>query len=396
MLNKVIAQFTQEDIEHHRYGIGYEYDKLWGGKFPATTDQHLDEHEHEQLSVVAPRLRSLNLRIYQTLRTDAYRSVLSASLLLCDPGTFTTLVATREPDILASTYIFFDMPDFGIPEHGVGFYQQIFTLANEAVLLSIKVMRLHACYPFWTSKAYYGLVELRLTPRTADVPISEAHLCDILQASPGLRILEFALKIVDFLPEGTTIPVRLDCLEVLNIRMMNYRLVPNLLRMIDPGPRPLQFSLSSAPSEDDPRMLFNVPRFFSHANITMLYANDFNKDEVVGILGLCPHLQALAWDGYCPPDSPESYALISHAGIRSLFMIRCEVEIDIFSRWINLPALEKLVFYCCSFYRNNESDIRLGESQIQMELAGISPTINILGYNMPNPTENWELFDPDS
>ncbi|KEP45377.1 F-box-like domain protein, partial [Rhizoctonia solani 123E] len=184
------------------------------------------------VQVVAPRLRSLNLRIYQTLRTDAYRSVLSASLLLCDPGTFTTLVATREPDILASTYIFFDMPDFGIPEHGVGFYQQIFTLANEAVLLSIKVMRLHACYPFWTSKAYYGLVELRLTPRTADVPISEAHLCDILQASPGLRILEFALKIVDFLPEGTTIPVRLDCLEVLNIRMMNYRLVPNLLRMI--------------------------------------------------------------------------------------------------------------------------------------------------------------------
>ncbi|CAE6465594.1 hypothetical protein ACGC1H_002555 [Rhizoctonia solani] len=351
------------------------------------------------IRAVAPRIRSLNLRICQTLRTDAYRNVLSASLLHSAPGTFTTLIATREPDNLASTYIFFDMPDFGVPEHGVGFYQRIFTLANEAVLLSIKVMRLHACYPFWTSKAYYGLVELRLTPRTSDVPISEAHLCGILQASPGLRIFEFALKIVDFLPEGTTIPVQLDCLEALNIRMMNYQLVPNFLRMINPGSCPLQFSLPSAPI-GDPRVLFNrpnIPRaFFSHANITLLHANDFNKDEIVGILGLCPHLQTLAWDGYNLSDEPESDALISHPGIRSLLMIYCEVPIDLFSRWINLPSLEKLEFYRCSFYQDNESEIRLGESQIRMELPGISPTINILGYNVPNPTEEWELFDPDS
>ncbi|CAE6385521.1 unnamed protein product [Rhizoctonia solani] len=37
------CRFTWEDIEHHRYGIGYEFDKLWDGKFPTTTDQHLDE-----------------------------------------------------------------------------------------------------------------------------------------------------------------------------------------------------------------------------------------------------------------------------------------------------------------------------------------------------------------
>ncbi|KAG8688274.1 hypothetical protein FRC11_005748 [Ceratobasidium sp. 423] len=352
------------------------------------------------ITTIAPRIRSIDLRIYQTIRTDAYRNTLSACLSRCVPGTFKTLIATREPDELASTYVFFDVPDSGIPEHGVGFYQQMYTFANDAVLLSITTMRLHAFYPFWTSKAYYGLVELRLTQRTSDVPISEFYLRGILQASPNLRILEFALKIVDPLPEGSAGSIRLDDLEVLNISMMRYKFVQTFLRIITPGSRPLQISLSSAPNEGDPRMLFDEPNtlrtFFSHTNVTMLHANDFDKGEIIEILGICPHLQTLSWDGYDAPSEPESDELISHPRLQNLYMIQCEVELDVFPRWINLPMLENLVFYRCAFYQGDESEDRLDEGQIQMELPGIRPTISYVGHDMPNPMEDWELFDPNS
>ncbi|CAE6363359.1 unnamed protein product [Rhizoctonia solani] len=352
------------------------------------------------IEAVAPRIRSLDLRIFQTIRTDTYRNTLSACLTHCAPGTFTTLITTREPDSLASTYVFFDIPDLDISEHSVGFYQQMYTMANEAVLLSIKKMCLHAFYPFWTSKAYHGLVELRVTPRTSTVSISESHLRGILQASPSLRILEFALEIVLPLPEGSAAPVRLDHLEVLNIRLMKHTFIPTFLGTISPGPRPLQLSLSSAPNEDDHRLPLQtsaaIYTFFANTNVAVLHANDFNKDEVVGILKLCPHLQTLSWDGYNASSEPESDELVSHQRLQSLYMIQCEIELDVFPRWINLPTLKNLVFYRCAFYQDGESEDRIDEREVYIELPGANPAISFVGFNMPNPTEDWELFDPDS
>ncbi|KAF8753469.1 F-box-like [Rhizoctonia solani] len=352
------------------------------------------------VKAVAPHIRSLDLRIYQTIRTDTYRNTLSACLTYCVPGTFTTLTTTREPDSLASTFVFFDMPDSDMPEHGVGFYQQMYTVASEAVLLSIKKMCLHAFYPFWTSKAYYGLVELRLTPRTSAVSISEFHLRGILQASPDLRVLEFALEIVHSVPEGSLAPIRLNYLEVLNLRLMKHIFVPAFLGMIAPGSCPLQLSLSSAPNEDIPRLPLQTSSaiyvFFAHTNVALLHANDFDKDELVGILKLCPGLQTLSWDGYNASSEPESDELISHSKLQNLYMVQCEVELDVFPRWIDLPALENLIFYRCAFYQDGESEDRIDERDVNINLRGVEPAISFIGFNMPSPIEEWELFDSDS
>ncbi|KAH7341350.1 hypothetical protein B0J17DRAFT_714539 [Rhizoctonia solani] len=292
------------------------------------------------------------------------------------------------------------MPDSGIPEHGVGFYQQMFTLASEAVLISINTMRLHAFYPFWTSKAYHGLVELRLTQRISNVFISEAHLQGILQASPRLRIFEFGLRIVNSVPEGSVAPVRLDHLEVLNVHTMSYEFIPNFFQIVGPCSRPLHFSLSSTPNEDNPRLAFNSPsilrNFLSRTNITTVHANDFNKDEIVDILGLCPNLQVLAWDGYNTPAEPESSELISHPGLQSLFMIYCDVELNVFPRWINLPALKNMVFYRCTFYQDGEAEDRLDERSVRKELPGVNVNVTFVGGDAPNPIDGWELFDSDS
>jgi hypothetical protein len=310
------------------------------------------------------------------------------------------LITTREPDSLASTYVFFDIPNSETPEHGVGIYQQMHTTANETVLLSIKKMYLHAFYPFWTSKAYHGLIELRLTPRTSIVSISEYHFRGILQASPGLRILEFALEIVNALPEGSVPPIRLDYLEVLNIRLMKHIFVPTLFGAIVPGSHPLQLSLSSAPNEGDPRLPLHtssaIYNFFTRANVVVLHTNDFDKDEIVGILQLCPHLRTFSWEGYNASSEPESDELISHQRLQSLYMIQCEVELDVFPRWINLPALESLVFYRCAFYQDGESEDRIDERNVHLRLPGINPTMTFIEFNMPNPIEDWELFDSDS
>ncbi|KAH7333893.1 hypothetical protein B0J17DRAFT_770998 [Rhizoctonia solani] len=94
---------------------------------------------------------------------------------------------------------------------------------TDPVLEPLNVLRLKGAYPPWTSKAYYGLVELRLahsiTRSTAQTPlISKKHLQGILRASPALRVLQFSIGVAQLTPtDSHVIPVPLDHLEVLSV-----------------------------------------------------------------------------------------------------------------------------------------------------------------------------------
>lgn len=94
----------------------------------------------------------------------------------------------------------------------------------EALWLPIQVLHLRGIYPHWSSKAYYGLVELRLLDTNAEpiLTITEAHLLGILESSPQLRILHFSMELEQTFPKHASItPVYLGSLEVLDLSLMH-------------------------------------------------------------------------------------------------------------------------------------------------------------------------------
>ncbi|KDN42578.1 hypothetical protein RSAG8_06721, partial [Rhizoctonia solani AG-8 WAC10335] len=82
----------------------------------------------------------------------------------------------------------------------------------ENILLSIKSLSLDRIYPLWTSKAYHGLLDLRLNgPRETTFTITIQQFANSLAASPGLRVLHFGLE-VGF-SGGMPQPIHLEILK---------------------------------------------------------------------------------------------------------------------------------------------------------------------------------------
>ncbi|KEP47449.1 putative F-box-like domain protein, partial [Rhizoctonia solani 123E] len=94
----------------------------------------------------------------------------------------------------------------------------------ESILSHVSVLRLAGPYLRWNSRAYYGLVELRLAGREV---INESVLVGILRSSPGLRILQLGLRIDSLLSiDSQVTPVELRDLEVLIVRGVTCTLLP--------------------------------------------------------------------------------------------------------------------------------------------------------------------------
>ncbi|KAG8702562.1 hypothetical protein FRC11_011404, partial [Ceratobasidium sp. 423] len=113
---------------------------------------------------------------------------------------------------------------------------------------------LHSCglFSYWSSTAYNDLVDLHLIASSGDDwnIIPESDFCNILEASPKLRVLRFALLITqETAQSGPETPVHLEDLEVVGIA--TYRDSPEdpvlnpgvVLQLLAPGPKPLQLSI---------------------------------------------------------------------------------------------------------------------------------------------------------
>ncbi|KAL5632237.1 hypothetical protein ACGC1H_000289 [Rhizoctonia solani] len=128
-------------------------------------------------------------------------------------------------------------------------------------------------FPRWTSHAYHGLVDLRLfstsTRDESDNKITEAQLVRILEVSPRLRILHFELKITHR-PETRTAAsrVRLADLEVVRVGSAydDFTRIEHLLRLLEPGPKPLHLSIQcDAPETDTEFSTLETKAFFTRS-----------------------------------------------------------------------------------------------------------------------------------
>ncbi|EUC54416.1 hypothetical protein RSOL_047470, partial [Rhizoctonia solani AG-3 Rhs1AP] len=178
--------------------------------------------------------------------------------------------------------------------------------ALETLLFSVTNLELKGLYPRWASKAYHGLVELRLGVFNG-VSIPETDLRVILSSSPKLRHLDLGLKITSPSPRDLhDTPVLLEELETLVTGQRSLEELGSFLRLIRPGSRPLSIYLdksgkcSSHP--DIPRVPFDarILAFFARANVeTLGIAGTYNYSQVAELLGLVPRVRVLVLNGLC-------------------------------------------------------------------------------------------------
>ncbi|KAL5638823.1 hypothetical protein ACGC1H_003247 [Rhizoctonia solani] len=348
---------------------------------------------------LAPRIRSLDL---DTTWKEC-NLILSPFLPKCKPGVLKTLTTCHESPM----GIFFDAPTRnGLPAYSSSRYTDIKigdsateSVELDRVLASLTTLRLNGFYPFWTSQAYHGLIELRLL--RGDLPpenavISENHLTGILRASPALRILEFSLTIVEALPKDSSIsPISLEHLELLNVAQVAPNKLGALLRWVAPGLKPLQLVINLDSDRDVELWRSVVASFFARSQVSKIYTEQGNYETVFfKLLNLCPHLETLACSSiqssrlHVPEqDGP----FISHPTLETLLVLGGSVDTTCLRNVINVingsPALREILFRKCH-YMDGKSSSLLCDDHLQV-IAELGPRVKIIDYDL---TRDWEIF----
>ncbi|KAL5633787.1 hypothetical protein ACGC1H_005846 [Rhizoctonia solani] len=213
----------------------------------------------------------------------------------------------------------------------------------ESLLFSVSNLELKGLYPRWTSKAYHGLVELRLGAFNG-VSIPETDLRAILSSSPKLRHLDVGLKITRLSRDLDDSPVLLEELETLVIGQRGLEELGSFLRFIRPGSRPLSIYLdksgkcSSYP--DIPRVPFDarIQAFFARANVeTLGIAGTYNYAQVAELLGLVPRVHVLVLNGLCLGNvQVNACAAWSNAGVclGDVYLVRETTVASHFLVWL--------------------------------------------------------------
>ncbi|KDN48372.1 hypothetical protein RSAG8_02964, partial [Rhizoctonia solani AG-8 WAC10335] len=317
--------------------------------------------------------------------------ILSTFFKSCTPGKLTRLTLMAEDgDPLFITGN--DNPDGG---YQVG----LSTERLEDVLSHVSTLRLAKLYPQWSSRAYHGLVELRLTGMAAS--IAESKLTAMLQSSPDLRIFQFALTINDPLPANSQIaPIPLKNLEVLNLAKMDCTQIGPLLRWLAPGSKPLHLAVTHEyrPAQLGLQLMGqNSISFFSRACITRAYGRRLKFSHIMDLLDLSPNLQVLALKGTRFNELGwRIVKLIPERQLECLYMADCSVEMVAIRILINYPRLtiRTFSFYRCRFFLGNTPIPNDQEASQIEELTRNHPGVRFIIQDAgePNPIESWELF----
>lgn len=225
----------------------------------------------------------------------------------------------------------------------------------EDIWLSISALQLNGLYLPWASKAYHGLVELRL-PFFRSVSITEQQLVAILASSPGLRILEFGLQPAKSLPtHPSIIPVRLDHLERLIASPQRGRL--SFLRMLAPGSKPLQLSImnspNDAPSEVDWLTDVNLGGFFARSNVARLHVEGLcGHARAIKLLSLVPRdrLLILGVGNFIGESVGQFDSLEADICLDSFYMRSGSAQLDLLGRFIRRCRIQTLMVRQCTLY----------------------------------------------
>ncbi|CEL56530.1 hypothetical protein RSOLAG1IB_07879 [Rhizoctonia solani AG-1 IB] len=344
---------------------------------------------------LVPRMRSLNLEIIIDENVEDYevesptRNFCASILSVCFgpgcvPGTLTrfqlrvdTLVACLflegVGNVRHDDYLFLDVP----AQHLEDIWQHI------------TVLRLKALFPFWSSTAYSGLVELRLDGRSylGGTPISEHQFANILSSSPRLRVMIIDLPITPAItPYSPVLLADLDTL-VLQSRATRANSLEHIIRLLIPGPKPLHATIDckawSLVEEDN---VTETAKFFSRSNITTLHL--LGAGNVSRLIGSVSTIQALALtistredvESLLAGEKPSNlYLQRLHILNRSRF----EFGINVLSQLVKIYAPLQLLLR--GPYHITRGEVHLTRAdEIQQELSNLGCSTEVLLLALPD------------
>ncbi|KAJ1302154.1 hypothetical protein OPQ81_000982 [Rhizoctonia solani] len=263
----------------------------------------------------------------------------------------------------------------------------------EDIWHSTSVLRLAGLYPYWTSRAYHQLVELRLgsTRGTPSVSISETHIIGILKASPELRALHLHLALDGRVPKNPPIfPVQLDELETVSLGSLG---MSSILRFIAPGEKPLQLSIFGRPTDV-------VEQFLRRSNITQFHMTCWGNDPLTNMTRLCPNLRVLVLDsrGVGRLNFPNDYehedesAVTTPIRLQSLYILGCgDVKLIDLQQIVERYSIKELTLWSTypTIIDEHSSKSRTAN---EFEISTLCPVVNYLGNGGRNPTDDWDIF----
>ncbi|CAE6470650.1 unnamed protein product [Rhizoctonia solani] len=336
-------------------------------------------------ALAAPRMGSLDLDLLgfhlNDLANNTYPAI--ASLFLhCTPGLFTKIVTFCED------YGFFVSDR---EQTNTGTWTMRIPAEHshlEAVLASVTVMNLTGLYPPWTSRAYHGLVELRLigSPGGPD-SITEWQLINILKSSPGLRILMTNINITSRIPENLDVLVSLPDLEMLHVdsEVVSEACHLELVRFLAPGPRPLDFTMHCSELSLSEPSQAQTKAFLMRSNVRKLHADSVCRP--LELLPSMPQLKDLVLSHctYLPlgdlkliePSDQQSSPSLMYPQLNICVLLECLLPLDEFRLSVQQCRVQTLRIYGCRFYKDTEEE-RFSIETVMRELSEVCSDVKIV------------------
>jgi hypothetical protein len=361
-----VARAGQLPLDIHIRRMGYDYS--WR--------QPPDMRVPQFLASCALRIESLTLSMAATTNYDHwYRTIFSACFANCEPGTLTQLTVRQKTRDCRHKFL-------GAAENAASSDSLILDMPGqhlEDLWAPLTVLRLHQIYPYWTSKAYHGLVELRLAS-SSPLTIPETELVAILKSSPGLRIFQFGLQIIDQLETDDLItPVHLGDLEVLNLRGVKVEEIGGVLRLLAPGSKPFTISLEASHNAELFLAEYDISQFFARANVTAICAQGLVRyPQIVQLFNLAPRLRALALEWFNADEGISKHGGLSMPfHLDSLYVLDHRIQWTTLCQIIEMHQVQTLIIWDCTL------------DQEQVLQSNVCPVIKYLTYDDPNPIEDW-------
>ncbi|KAJ1301058.1 hypothetical protein OPQ81_003476 [Rhizoctonia solani] len=308
--------------------------------------------------LAAPRMESLELdleRFEPSELQNTTRPEIASLFSHCSPGLFTKIITYSD-----------HFGFFGPEQANLGALAIRLNMERaqfEAALASVTALHLTGLYPPWTSRAYHGLVELRLiaSPGGGD-SIAEWQLIKILNSSPRLRILQTSLDITNRVDGIQNVSASLPDLEVLQVDSEVLRphnlCYLELVRFIRPGLRPLKFTMECSGLQLTEFSKAQTKAFLARSNVTQFHA--ISTSSVFDLLSSMPHLKALILSSCEPlpmsepsasePSDQQSPSPVLHAKLEVCVVLECSLSLDEFQLTVQQCQVQSLMIYCSKFH----------------------------------------------
>ncbi|CEL58617.1 hypothetical protein RSOLAG1IB_12161 [Rhizoctonia solani AG-1 IB] len=247
----------------------------------------------------------------------------------------------------------------------------------ENILHNIKVLELELIYPFWTSKAYHGLTELRLIgPRKLTAIITVQDLASILAASPALRIFQFGLEISR--SEVSPPPTHLECLEVLILQSLGFDSQQAVLRLLLPSARLLRVAMAYNEIANQFLPALNgdeTDSFLSRSNVLELHVHSRVIVDLPRLLQLLPDLRTLVLHEARISGHSTSRPVTATCTRSFLLQLHsCTIDWDALLWAISAQNIQKIMLFRTKVEKGTEA---FDGENLRSALLGICPSVQI-------------------